>query len=155
MHLPRHWKQLLLALIGVAVVGFSAGFFLGKHRREPPSVFPQRGRAVTKWSVTFTPPASFNVPETKPILKFDFARSNSQAIDGLLVTVTNLAERPYLLSCRAYGYDSKARRVSGAQEVFRIGSREKLFREIMLWPDVTTMILKARSFGFAATAFEE
>jgi hypothetical protein len=151
------WQQAAAATV-LAVLFFLAGFFVGRQPHEGPRVPAQAQQAkprLGQWTVTFKPPASVHVPEAQPILKFEFERSSSRALDVLPVTISNLSERPYLVSCRLYGYDSRGRRMSGQEDVFAIGRRERVLREVRLVPYAFGTIMRARSFALVVSVFEE
>jgi hypothetical protein len=151
------WKQLLAATV-LVVSGFLAGFFVGRQAREGPRVPPQARQTKTRlgpWNVTFRLPASIQVPEGQPILKFEFERSSLRSLDALPVTISNLSDRSYLVSCSLYGYDSKGRRMSQATDIFPIGRRERVVREFLLFPYASFgAIMQARSFALVVSVEE-
>ncbi len=112
--------------------GALLGYVLAVHRSGRG---PTQWRATTKlgpWSTSFKLPASVQLPDKDPMMKFDFQKDEGFLYDQLKLTVTNLTNRSYAVSYRVYGYNSKGSRVSEDLDKFAIGKRERLITRIEL-----------------------
>jgi hypothetical protein len=86
----------------------------------------------------FTLPAHIvaNDPDKTQLLSFEFGRPKNSLEDIPPITIKNLTEQAFSLSCEILGYDSKKRRVGQASDSIVIGARETALREPILVPDV-------------------
>ncbi len=132
--------QLLTVAAALFISGALSGYFAARH--FPRGQTQQKGgpqqRKATEWLVQadFKAPAAIEVeaPNKQAILRFDFGKPERVLLDQLPVTISNLGERPYSLSYRIHGYDSKGRRMSEAYDRVLIAAHETVLREVMLIP---------------------
>jgi hypothetical protein len=126
-------------LTAVAIfLGGVVGYFVGHVHLQSP--FQKQGRiqqgqpsaTLGSWETKFKPPASVRLPDTNPVVTFEFGKVERILLDNLTVTITNMTGSPYTLSYVVFGYDSKGSRVSEGKAAFQIGGHESVAREIWL-----------------------
>jgi hypothetical protein len=131
-------KRWVIVAAAIFLAGALAGYFVGGQFRatllqKQDSI--HQGQSVARlgpWEVRFKSPASIQLPDGVPVIRFDFGKVEWVVLDKLTVTATNMTDRQSIVSYTLFGYDSEGRRVSEANAEFRIGSHETIVRDELL-----------------------
>jgi uncharacterized protein YcfL len=129
-------KSQIFGGILVFVLGFGLGYFAGQSRQpsatsaEPALKNQSSPKELGPWKAVFRLPRSVEMPEPEPILRCLFEKSSKveSLLNPLVVTVSNLESKSYMVHYEVYGYDAKGRRVSEGVDEFAIGPKETVVR---------------------------
>jgi len=90
------------------------------------------GTILGSWETQFEPPTTIRLPDTNPLVIFEFGRVRRDFYDDMTVTIKNMTGEAYTLSYIIFGYDSRAMPVNEAHDDLQIGNHETVVREISL-----------------------
>jgi uncharacterized protein YneF (UPF0154 family) len=131
-------KRWVLVIAATFLGGAFGGYFVGHLIRKSPiqeeeRIRPRQTRTkLGSWEVQFKPPASIQLPDGQPLIRFEFGKVEKIIFDELTVTITNITGRQCIVGFTVFGYDSKGRRVSEGSAEFQIGSHESVVRDVWL-----------------------
>jgi hypothetical protein len=152
-------KQWVLAAVVIFIAGGVVGYFGGQlfhqkaFQKQEHIQQAASGTELGPWEVQFRPPATIQLPDRNPVIRFEFGKAERISRDNLTVAITNMTGRQCILSYVVFGYDSKGRRVSEAKARFQIGSRESVVREV--WLDTYGLDSRPASSFLLVTTVEQ
>ena len=129
-------KGQIFAGILIFVLGVGVGYFAGQFRRpsatsaEPALKYQPSPKELGPWKAVFRLPQTVEMPEPEPVLRCLFERSSKleSLVSPLVVTISNLESKSYMVHYEVYGYDAKGRRISVGVDEFAIGPNETVVR---------------------------
>jgi hypothetical protein len=140
----------------ILALGVGVGYFAGQFRHpsatgaEPMLKGQSPPKELGPWKAAFRVPRSLEIPEPEPMLRCLFERSGKLEllVSPLVVTISNLQSKSYMVHYEVYGYDPKGRRISEGVDEFAIGPKETVVRRLHLESQAaeTEMDFKSR-FG--------
>lgn len=121
--------------VGLFVAGLLSGYLGGRYLRRPepsaqsPIPVDTQRQVIGSWRVAFKPPASIELPQDRPVIRFQFGKPDVGFGLNMQVLIVNLTDTPLRVVYKISAYDSRNQRVGEDSDQLVLQEHESVVRE--------------------------